>query len=148
CGIKREPDLIYLKAPRRLQAVKAVETGPYPDFPTDLQSQFLVMLALAEGESLVRENIFENRFKPVAPLLKMGARIQVCGRDARISGVPVLAGARVSAGDLRGGASLVIAGLCAEGNTIVEHIFHIDRGYERLEETLASLGGRIQRIKG
>ena len=148
CRLRKAPDHIYLKAPERLKGTGLVTTGPWPGFPTDLQSQFLVMLTLAEGESLIRETIFENRFKPVSQLLKMGADIQVSGCDAQIMGVPFLKGASVTAGDLRGGASLVLAGLCAEGHTIVEQISHIDRGYENLEGTITSLGGRIRRVRG
>ncbi len=148
CKIHSEKQRIALNSPRWLKGVPLVMTGPYPAFPTDLQSQFLAMFAAAEGETLVRETIFENRFKPVAQLAKMGAKIRVSGREAEIFGVPKLTGAAVQAEDLRGGAALVIAGLIAEGRTRVEQICHIDRGYDRLEDTLTALGADIRREKG
>ena len=139
-------DFIYLEAPDRLGAVRPIETQPYPGFPTDMQSKLMAAMCLAEGTTEITESIFENRFKHVSELNKMGADIQVIERTAIVKGVERLAGKRVTAADLRGGAALVIAGLAAEGNTIVENIGQIDRGYDRLEDILKSLGGQIERV--
>lgn len=121
-------------------------TGEYPGFPTDMQAQFTAMLSLAEGRSRVVETIFESRFHHVAELSKMGANIKVKGREALIEGVERIFGAEVHSTDLRASASLVIAGLVAEGTTLVRDIYHLDRGYERLEEKLKKLGARIERL--
>ncbi|MDD3170100.1 MAG: UDP-N-acetylglucosamine 1-carboxyvinyltransferase, partial [Eubacteriales bacterium] len=118
---------------------------PYPGFPTDMQSQFLTLMTMAQGTSIITETIFESRFKHVEELRKMGAKIKVDGRTAVISGIKNLAGARVVSKDLRGGASLVIAGLGAEGETIVENICHIDRGYDKFEVALQKIGADIRR---
>ena len=123
-----------------------LETSEYPGFPTDMQAQFCTMLAITEGESRVRENIFENRFQHVSELTRMGASIEVKGKDAIIKGVEKLWGATVNSTDLRASASLVLAGLIAEGTTIVRDIHHLDRGYERLEEKLKGLGARVERL--
>ncbi|NLT47304.1 MAG: UDP-N-acetylglucosamine 1-carboxyvinyltransferase [Clostridiales bacterium] len=146
CKVQRGGDFIYLEAPDRLGAVRPIETQPYPGFPTDMQSQLMAAMCLAEGTTEITESIFENRFKHVSELNKMGADIQVIERTAIVKGVERLAGKRVTAADLRGGAALVIAGLAAEGNTIVENIGQIDRGYDRLEDILKSLGGQIERV--
>jgi len=123
-----------------------IATAEYPGFPTDMQAQFTALLSLAEGISSVRENIFENRFQHVRELSKMGARIEVRGRTARIFGVSLLKGARVRSTDLRASASLVLAGLAARGITLITDIHHLDRGYERLEEKLERLGASIKRL--
>ena len=146
CTVQRDERSVYLEAPDVLQAVSPIETKPYPGFPTDMQSQFMALMCLARGTTRITESIFENRFKHVAELNKMGANITVEGRTAIIKGVDRLHGQRVAAADLRGGAALVIAGLAAEGETIVENIHHIDRGYERLEDCLKGLGAQIERI--
>lgn len=146
CKIIEEENMVYLKAPDRLKAVKAIETSPYPGFPTDMQSQFMAIMSCADGYTFITENIFENRFKHVNELIKMGANIQVDGKTAIVKGVEKLKGAHVKAMDLRGGASLVIAGLTAEGITIVENICHIDRGYDKFELALNNLGADIKRI--
>lgn len=130
---------------RQLKAVE-IETQPYPDFPTDMQAQFLVMNCVAEGEAEVRETIFENRYMHVAELIKMGADIQLDGNAARTPGLAHLHGADVVATDLRASACLIIAALVAEGTTTVNKIYHIDRGYERIEEKFHRLGANIQRL--
>jgi UDP-N-acetylglucosamine 1-carboxyvinyltransferase len=145
CTIREGSDFIEMHSPPRLKAVETVKTLPYPGFPTDLQSQFLTAMTVAQGTSVITETIFESRFKHVEELRKMGARIKVDGRTAVITGVNELTGARVAAGDLRGGASLVIAGLAAEGQTIVENICHIDRGYDKFEMALSRIGADIKR---
>ncbi|HDQ99821.1 MAG TPA: UDP-N-acetylglucosamine 1-carboxyvinyltransferase [candidate division WOR-3 bacterium] len=120
-------------------------TAPYPGFPTDIQAQFTALLAVADGTSVVTENIFEARFLHTMELARMGADIQVSGSVAVIRGVPRLSGAQVMASDLRASAALVLAGLVAEGETEVRRIYHLDRGYERLESKLGALGARIER---
>jgi len=130
-------------------ALKAadVETDPYPGFPTDLQAQFLALMTMAEGASAVTETIFENRFMHVPELHRMGANITLRGRSALVRGVESLTGAPVMASDLRASASLVIAGLAAEGETEVQRIYHLDRGYERLEEKLCLVGADVERVE-
>ena len=130
----------------RLKAVD-VETDPFPGFATDLQAQFMALMTLAEGESVMRETIFENRFMHVPELSRLGAEIGVQGGEARIRGVDALNGAQVMATDLRASVSLVIAGLAAQGETVVHRVYHLDRGFERLEEKLAACGAQIRRVK-
>lgn len=132
---------------RRIKPVDII-TAPHPGFPTDMQAQFTVLNALAEGESKVTETIFENRFMHIPELNRMGAQIKIAGNTAFISGRPMLKGAQVMATDLRASASLVIAGLVAQGTTIVDRIYHMDRGYEHIERKVRGLGGSIERIKG
>ncbi len=122
-----------------------IETAPYPGFPTDMQAQFTAMNAIAKGPSRIVERIFEDRFIHIQYLRRMGADIEVVGNEARMRGGSVLHGARVAANDLRASASLVIAGLVASGETTIEHIYHIDRGYEWIEEKMSRLGAQIQR---
>jgi len=125
-----------------------VVTAPYPGFATDLQAQIMAMLCVANGVSVIKETVFENRFMQVAELMRMGAKIDLDGNTAIVHGVPSLSGAPVMASDLRASAALVIAGLIAErGETMVSRVYHIDRGYERIEERLAALGADIQRIR-
>jgi len=123
-----------------------ISTAPFPGFPTDMQAQFTVLNALSEGSSVVTENVFENRFMHVQELNRMGCDITVKGSNAFIKGVNALNGAPVMATDLRASASLILAGLCANGETIVDRIYHIDRGYERIEEKLSYLGADITRL--
>ncbi|QCU89621.1 UDP-N-acetylglucosamine 1-carboxyvinyltransferase [Thiomicrorhabdus sediminis] len=130
---------------RELQPVDIV-TDPYPQFPTDMQAQFLVMNALADGESKIEETIFENRFMHVSELMRMGADIRVEGNTAYIKGVKQLHGAPVMATDLRASASLILAGLVADGETVVNRVYHIDRGYELIEEKFHKVGAHIQRL--
>ena len=138
-------DAVRVMAPKKLQATH-VKTMPYPGFPTDMQPQIAVSLALAEGTSIVTESIFENRFRYVDELSRMGASVKVEGNVAVISGVEKFTGARVNAPDLRAGAALVIAGLAAEGITIVDDIYYIERGYENLDEKLRKLGAQIEKV--
>ncbi|WP_068774432.1 UDP-N-acetylglucosamine 1-carboxyvinyltransferase [Paenibacillus sp. FJAT-26967] len=138
-------DIINVHAPIRPKAVERIVTAPHPSFPTDLQSQVMVLLSLADGVSIMKETIFESRFKHVDELTRMGADIHVDFNAAFIKGVPRLYGATVEATDLRAGAALVIAGLAAHGTTVVEQIHHVDRGYDRIEEMLTCLGARIRR---
>ena len=123
-----------------------ISTAPFPGFPTDMQAQFTVLNALSNGSSVVTENVFENRFMHVQELNRMGCDITVKGSNAFVKGVAELNGAPVMATDLRASASLILAGLCAEGETIVDRIYHIDRGYERIEEKLSYLGANITRL--
>jgi len=131
----------------RLQAVE-VETDPYPGFATDLQAQFMALMTLADGESVIRETIFENRFMHAPELRRLGADITVQGGEARVRGVAALDGAQVMATDLRASVSLVIAGLAARGDTVVNRVYHLDRGFERLEEKLGACGAQVRRLKG
>jgi len=124
-----------------------VETLPYPAFPTDMQAQYMALMTRSNGVSVIKENIFENRFMHIAELKRMGASIEVSGRTAVIKGGTSLSGARVMATDLRASASLILAGLVAEGETVVDRIYHIDRGYEGIEKKLGLLGARIERVK-
>jgi UDP-N-acetylglucosamine 1-carboxyvinyltransferase len=123
-----------------------VTTAPYPGFPTDLQAQFMALMATAEGTSHIRETIFENRFMHVPELARMGADIHVEGDTARVTGVTKLKGAPVMATDLRASVSLVLAGLAAEGETIVNRVYHLDRGFENLEQKLSGAGADIERV--
>jgi len=125
-----------------------ISTAPFPGFPTDMQAQFTVLNALSNGSAVVTENVFENRFMHVQELNRMGCDITVKGSNAFIKGVNSITGAPVMATDLRASASLILAGLCAEGETIVDRIYHIDRGYERIEEKLSFLGADITRLPG
>ena len=131
----------------RLRAVD-VTTEVFPGFATDLQAQFMALMTTAEGESVIRETIFENRFMHAPELMRLGAEISVQGGEARITGVESLRGAQVMATDLRASVSLVIAGLAAEGETVVNRVYHLDRGFERLEEKLGACGARVRRISG
>lgn len=140
-----DDDIIKVGGVIRPKAVERIVTSPYPAFPTDLQAQIMVLLALADGVSVVKEMIFEGRFKHVDELVRMGADIRVDLNSAIIRGVPRLYGTTVEATDLRAGAALVIAGLAAQGKTVIEQVYHIDRGYERIEAMFASLGARIMR---
>lgn len=123
-----------------------ITTAPFPDFPTDMQAQFSVLNAISSGDSIVYETVFENRFMHILELNRMGCNIQVKGNRAYIKGVESLYGAEVMATDLRASASLILAGLCAKGETVVDRIYHIDRGYERIEEKLNYLGADIMRL--
>jgi UDP-N-acetylglucosamine 1-carboxyvinyltransferase len=123
-----------------------VHTAPYPAFPTDMQAQFTALNVIAEGTGIITETVFENRFMHVQELQRMGAKIQLEGNTAISTGVPQLNGAPVMATDLRASASLVLAGLVARGETVVDRIYHIDRGYERIEEKLSQLGAEIHRV--
>ncbi|MGE5470219.1 MAG: UDP-N-acetylglucosamine 1-carboxyvinyltransferase [Bacteroidota bacterium] len=145
CEITVERDAIRLQAPRRLKAV-SLRTAPYPAFPTDMQAQFMAINCVADGVATIRETIFENRFMHVSELVRLGADIQIEGNNAVVRGVARLEGAVVMATDLRASASLVIAGLVAQGETLIDRIYHLDRGYERIEEKLAKLGACVKRV--
>jgi len=145
CDIAVERDAIRIKAPARLQAV-SLRTAPYPAFPTDMQAQFMAINCVADGVATIRETIFENRFMHANELMRLGANIQIEGNNAIVRGVERLEGATVMATDLRASASLVIAGLVAQGETLIDRIYHLDRGYERIEEKLARLGAEVRRI--
>jgi UDP-N-acetylglucosamine 1-carboxyvinyltransferase len=125
-----------------------VSTAPYPAFPTDMQAQFTALNAVSEGTGTITETVFENRFMHVQEMQRMGAKIQLKGNTAISKGVERLTGAQVMATDLRASASLVLAGLVADGETTIDRIYHIDRGYERIEEKLAQLGANIRRVPG
>lgn len=146
CKITCARDKINIICNGRCESIPKVETTYYPGFPTDLQTQILTLQTVSDGTSVVVENIFETRFKTVPELLKMGADVTVNGRTAVVRGVRSLNGARVSATDLRGGASLVLAGMCAQGETVIDNIYHIDRGYEDLTSVLSPIGVNIKRI--
>ncbi|MBE5785290.1 MAG: UDP-N-acetylglucosamine 1-carboxyvinyltransferase [Clostridiales bacterium] len=148
CSVDTGEERIYLRGPKRLREIKLIETLPYPGFPTDLQAQFFALCTMAEGTSIIVENVFENRFKHGPELLRMGASYTQKDRTVILRGVPRLMGARVAARDLRGGAALTLAGLAAEGETVIENAELIDRGYESLENTFSALGARIRRENG
>ena len=145
CTVRTGDDFIALTAPGRLRAVD-IRTAPHPAFPTDMQAQFMALNCLAEGAAMIRETIFENRFMHAVELQRLGADIRIDGNTALVKGVPRLEGATVMATDLRASASLVVAGLAAEGETVIERIYHLDRGYERLEDKLSALGARVKRL--
>ena len=145
CEVEEFDDAVRVVAKGRLRSTQ-VKTLPYPGYPTDMQPQIGVVLALAKGTSTITESIFENRFKYLGELARMGAQVKVEGNSATIEGIERFSGARVSAPDLRAGAALCIAGLAADGITIVDDIVYIQRGYERFEEKLRSLGGIIEKV--
>ena len=146
--IEKGEDWITLDMTGRTLKPVTIKTAPYPAFPTDMQAQFTVLNAVAKGTGMVTETIFENRFMHVPELVRMGADIELQGNVAICRDTAQLKGAQVMATDLRASASLVLAGFVAEGSTIVDRIYHIDRGYENIEQKLQGLGGRIERIKG
>ncbi len=140
------PDWIRVQGKGRPKAV-GFRTKEHPGFPTDMQAQFMALNSVAEGTAVIQENIFENRFMHVNELIRLGAKVNVDGHTAVVTGVPQLSGAIVMATDLRASASLVIAGLVAEGETVVDRIYHLDRGYDRMEEKLRGIGADIERVK-
>jgi UDP-N-acetylglucosamine 1-carboxyvinyltransferase len=139
-------DTNNLKMNDRPKAVN-VRTAPYPAFPTDMQAQFMALNCIADGSAMVVETIFENRFMHVQELRRFGAQIDVEGNTCMVRGVEKLEGAMVMATDLRASASLVIAGLAAQGETVIDRIYHLDRGYEHIEAKLGQLGAHIRRVK-
>ena len=151
CGVEvgREGDCVRIRRDpdKPLRAVD-ITTAPHPGFPTDMQAQFMAVMARAQGTSVVTESVFENRFMHVPELQRMGANIEVRGRAAVVSGVDAMEGATVMATDLRASACLVIAGLMAQGRTEVLRVYHLDRGYEAIEQKLRPLGARIERTRG
>jgi len=144
--IDSEDDGVRVVGTRRIRSVD-VKTQPYPGFPTDMQAQFMVLMSLAKGLSVITETIFENRFIHVSELRRMGANIRIQGNTALIQGVENLSGAQVMATDLRASASLIMAGMAADGVTEVSRVYHLDRGYEGLDKKLAKLGADIKRVK-
>jgi len=144
--IELEKNLIKVTGPERVKAVD-IKTLPFPGFPTDMQPQFMALSCVAKGTSVITETVFENRFVHIGDLIRMGADIKVEGHSAIIKGVNELSAAPVMASDLRGGAALILAGLVAEGITELSRIYHLDRGYVKLEEKLTSLGADIKRVK-
>jgi UDP-N-acetylglucosamine 1-carboxyvinyltransferase len=140
-----EKNIITVKSDGKLKAVN-IRTAPHPAFPTDMQAQFMALNTVAEGISKVTETIFENRFMHVQEMQRLGASIDIDGNTALVKGVPQLDGATVMATDLRASASLVLAGLVANGQTVIERIYHLDRGYENLEEKLNALGANVKRV--
>ena len=149
CDIRTEKspsfEAIVLKAPDKLKAV-SIRTAPYPAFPTDMQAQFMAINTVAEGTAIIRETIFENRFMHAVELARLGADIRIDGNTAVVQGVAQLDGATVMATDLRASAGLIIAGLVARGETLIERIYHLDRGYERIEQKLSALGATVRRV--
>jgi UDP-N-acetylglucosamine 1-carboxyvinyltransferase len=145
CDVEAGVDYIRAKGPERPKELKRVETLPHPGFPTDMQAQIFALCSVADGTSMIVENVFENRFKHASELNRMGGENSISGRIAVIRGVKRLTGAQVDAWDLRGGAALILAGLRAEGETVVHGAAHIDRGYEAIERDLAALGAQIRR---
>ena len=137
---------VRVKAPERLRPLR-VATAPYPGFPTDMQAQFMALLSVAGGTSTITDTIYTDRFTHVAELIRLGADIRVEGNTATVHGVPALSGAPVMATDLRASAALILAGLVAQKETRVARIYHLDRGYERIEEKLQGLGAAIRRVR-
>jgi UDP-N-acetylglucosamine 1-carboxyvinyltransferase len=144
--IEEEGDRVNVVGSRKIRSVD-VKTSPYPGFPTDMQAQFMVLMSLGRGLSVISETIFENRFIHVSELRRMGADVRIQGNSALIQGKDHLSGAPVMATDLRASASLVLAGLAADGVTEVSRVYHLDRGYEALDKKLAQLGANIKRVK-
>jgi len=143
--ISNKEGVVRVKGPKRPQAVN-IRTRPYPGFPTDMQAQFMTLMCVADGASVISENIFENRFMHVSELQRFGADITVEGNSATVKGVKKLSGAPVMATDLRASASLVLAGLVADNTTEISRIYHLDRGYEHIETKLSALGAVIERV--
>lgn len=140
------PTTLLVSCPDGLTA-RNVTTAPYPEFPTDMQAQYMVLMTQAQGQTAIVETVFENRFMHASELQRMGARIHIDGHTALVDGPTVLTGARVIASDLRASASLVLAGLVAQGETTIDRVYHIDRGYERIEAKLRAVGANIERIR-
>src|SRR6185295_18171723 len=140
------PTTLSVSCPEGLVAGD-VSTAPYPHFPTDMQAQYMVLMTQARGRSEIVETVFENRFMHASELQRMGARIHIDGRTATVEGPTPLNGARVIASDLRASASLVLAGLIANGETVIDRVYHIDRGYEKIEAKLLAVGAEIERLR-
>lgn len=147
CRLYLKGDSLKISAPKRIKRVRSIKTMPYPGFPTDSQSMIAAALTVAKGTSVIRENIFENRFRYVNELIRFGCDIEINDKIALINGVKRLHSANVMSTDLRGGAALVVAALAAEGESVINDIYHIDRGYESLEKNLSLLGADIKRIE-
>ena len=141
----KKKDYLYLKSSDLISPI-SFQTNPYPGIPTDIQAQLMVLNTVAEGDSKVKETIFENRFMHILELKRMGANIGIDGNTAIITGVQKLNSAQVMATDLRASAALILAGLIADGETIIDRIYHLDRGYESIEEKLSNIGAKVRRI--
>ena len=148
CNITVTGDKIRVQANKRPKTFQSLETLPYPDFPTDLQPQMVSLASISNGKTKIVENLFETRFKHISELVKMGADIKVKGNTAFVTGKEKLQANEVTATDLRGGACLVMAGLVAEGKTVVNDVYHIDRGYQKIEKMFEGLGANIVRVEG
>lgn len=146
CRINIKRNMLRVSGPTRPRAIDIIRTLPYPGFPTDMQAQMLSLLTISRGESMIVETVFENRYKHVEELIRMGANVKIEGRIAVIKGVKKLTGANVVSRDLRGGAALILAGLVAEGETEITGLKHIDRGYENIEQKLSGVGALIKRV--
>lgn len=144
-SIEQKGDLLRVRGPETIKSVN-IRTRTYPGFPTDMQAQFMALMCLADGTSVISERVFENRFMHVCELQRLGARINIDGHSSTVTGVTQLLGAPVMATDLRASASLILAGLAADKTTEISRIYHLDRGYERIEEKLSALGARIKRV--
>jgi UDP-N-acetylglucosamine 1-carboxyvinyltransferase len=147
CLVEINKKQVILESPKVLKRIRMIRTMPHPGFPTDVQAQMMALTTVADGTSVIVENIFESRFKHIGELLRFGAKIHVEGRMAVIEGVKNLNGANVRATDLRGGSAMILAGLSAKGTTEITDIYHIDRGYENPEKVLENLGADIKRVK-
>ncbi len=148
CNLIEDNNELRIKCSRRIKAAEIIRTQPYPGFPTDMQAQIMAAFSIADGTTIIKETVFENRFKHVPELIKMGADIKIIGKAAVINGTEKLYGADVDAKDLRGGAGLVIAALAAEGKTKINNVYHIDRGYENFINKLCKLGVKIEKTSG
>lgn len=146
CEIWENGDKVRVIGKNSRKAVD-IKTLPYPGFPTDMQAQFMSLMSISKGTSVIIETVFENRFMHVDELKRMGADIKIDGRSAIVQGVDSLTGAQVKATDLRAGAALILAGLIADGQTTIDHVYHIDRGYDKIEKKLTKLGAKIYRIE-
>jgi len=144
--ITNKDGVVRVKGPKKIKGIN-IKTRPYPGFPTDMQAQFMALMCVADGASVISENIFENRFMHVSELMRFGADITVEGNSATVKGIKKLSGAPVMATDLRASASLILAGLAADNTTEISRIYHLDRGYESIEKKLAGLGADIKRVK-
>ncbi len=144
--IINKDNVVRVKGPKKVRSVN-IKTRPYPGFPTDMQAQFMALMCLADGASVISENIFENRFMHVSELMRFGADITTEGNAATVKGVKKLSGAPVMATDLRASASLILAGLASDNTTEISRIYHLDRGYEFIEKKLAGLGADIKRVQ-
>ena len=137
---------IEVKGPKKIKSLDIIKTGEYPRFPTDMQAQFMVLLAKANGKSVIQENIFENRFMHVPELRRLGAKINIKGNKAIIEGSNNLEGAELMSSDLRASVALVLAAFIAKGTSIINRVYHLDRGYEKIENKLKKIGVKIKRI--
>ena len=148
-GVEVEETKLGLRVSHKSGRIKAVDvvTAPHPGFPTDLQAQMMALMCTADGVSVLEERIFENRFMHAPELMRMGAQIEVHGGTATVTGIDKLRGAPVMATDLRASVSLILAGLAAKGETVVSRVYHLDRGYERVDEKLSAVGAKIERIR-